>query len=1271
MATNDASTLLTVPKDFTRASSSYRFQAWMALLGLLAFMVLYVGLASWFTYITYRMISGVLVGGDGAVAGFFAALPAGFLAIFMWKALIFIRHGSDDPGIEISETDEPVLYKFLTELAEDVGAPRPHRVFISPNVNASVSYDLSILNLIIPTKKNLIIGLGLVNSLNRSEFKAVLAHEFGHFAQRSMAVGRWVYIGEQIASHIITKRDALDRGLDFLSSIDLRVAWIGWIMRSIVWSIRSLTETAFRWVIAAQRALSREMEFQADLVAVSVTGSDALIHALYRLQAADEDWEQCLEFASQQLHKGRMVQDLFAIQTRIGEHKRRVLNDPLRGRVPELPSDASTHRLFSEEIAQPPRMWATHPPNNEREENAKRTYIRAEANQESAWTLFRDPQQQCESLTQYLFSDVQKSGEFKPMSTAEALAEVDKQFSRESYDAVYQGAYLGRPVTIGVASADQLQSDLPPRDAIDQGLTELYPDSLQDNISEYRNLLEELALLEAIQDGHYDATGGVIRHRGQTYNRAELPQLIANVRQDRDDALARIEDHDKKCRTFHNAAARYAGRGWQDYHRSLTKLLHYAEHVESDLKDAHAHLANLTTMSLAAGHVNAKKIRRLVASANDLQGAMAEIDRQSESIVIPAAIAEDLEVEKWREALDKLELPPADEQNIGQWLDVVDSWVIPMGEKLAALRKSALEELLKTERQIARIYREEAEACEAPPRCAEVPPAYATRTRGSERPKQKRLDWWSRFTLADGTAPAILRFAVAFSIVAAVVTAGAMVGSATVVVYNGLAIPVEVAINGATTRVAPNRHRSIDVGMRRSGRIEARADDGRMIEWFEVGLERGFANYVYNVASAAPMVEWTATYGNVADRPSNSLGFPRWRTTGVDHIFTDPPRTIESSGSGGTRSVLTAYSELHPQLILQFSGDPDEQQRVILAHAEWDAADSRYIDQWLSMAESLPGFYEVLSRRLAAKPNDVPALRIQQDAASGERKEILLEQHRQLGDQHPDDPDWQYIAVRAMPDGSEKDAAFMAGYEKWSQHGWFANAAGLSYSRTGDWQAALSCLQVPVNERGPMFDSAAVQIARVRRLVSGVQDADLSDLRDSVELGQRLQLETGEGMQGTEFFAYSRLSDGRLEEAYRLAGEANADNHILVLLATSVGARDEWQQRVLEIPPAELESPPDLIYLAALASRLEQPFDKYLDHYKQQRGQEEFSLVDLFVKLREAGPMESFANELTGYDTWERGAILSAATILFPEQTPDAWKDTAKRVLFVAERPYF
>ena len=125
-------------------------------------------------------------------------------------------------------------------------------------MNAAVFYDLSVLNLLFPSRKNLEIGLGLVNAVSLGELKAVLAHEFGHFGQRSMAVGRWVYVAQQIAHHIVTKRDALDSLLRTLSRVDLRIAWVGWLLSLVVWSIRSLMETMFRLVVLAQRALSRD-----------------------------------------------------------------------------------------------------------------------------------------------------------------------------------------------------------------------------------------------------------------------------------------------------------------------------------------------------------------------------------------------------------------------------------------------------------------------------------------------------------------------------------------------------------------------------------------------------------------------------------------------------------------------------------------------------------------------------------------------------------------------------------------------------------------------------------------------------------------------------------------------------------------------------------------------------------------------------------------------------------------------------------------------------
>jgi len=136
--------------------------------------------------------------------------------------------------------------------------------------------------------------------------------------------------------------------------------------------------------------MGREMEFNADRVAVSVSGSDSLVHALHRLGPADEAWEEAVSFSAEELHAGRDVEDLFVLQRSALEHLRRIFDEPDFGKTPKRPEGDSTFRVFTAGLAQPPRMWLTHPHNHEREENAKRVYLPAPTDSRSAWALFTD-----------------------------------------------------------------------------------------------------------------------------------------------------------------------------------------------------------------------------------------------------------------------------------------------------------------------------------------------------------------------------------------------------------------------------------------------------------------------------------------------------------------------------------------------------------------------------------------------------------------------------------------------------------------------------------------------------------------------------------------------------------------------------------------------------------------------------------------------------------------------------------------------------------------
>ena len=759
-----------VPPNLTAASSAYKRHAWFAMLGLGGFITIYLGMAAWFGWTAWRLLGGGLQGADISLWGWVAGACAAFLAVFMLKALFFIQHRYVIDDIEVTRAEQPRLFEFIDRLADEARAPRAHRVFLSPRVNAAVFYDLSLLNLIIPSKKNLEIGLGLVNTVPLGELKAVLAHEFGHFAQRSMAVGRWVYISQQIAGHIVARRDVLDKLLKQLSRLDLRVAWIGWILSLTVWSIRSLMDILFRGVVLAQRALSRQMEFQADLVAVSLTGSDALIHALHRLGAADDAWDKTLSFANAELGQKRGVKDLFAVQTRVIERMREVLGQPGYGGVPPLPAAArENHRVFRDELAQPPRMWSTHPPSCDREKNAKQRYVPASVDERSAWTLFADPQGLRERMSAHVLRDAEET---TTPSMSDTLSALDKGYERAFLDRRYCGTYLNRSVARVAGTVDGLYGMEPvdPRAA----LGSLYPESLARHMERLGELHEEKYALTALRDQVAIAPGGVIRHRGSELARAQLPGVIAAVERELVDAQGDVTAHDRLVRTTHLAAARLLGQGWPEYLRGLAAAMHYADHSEANLRDAQGLLANVYAVVTADGRVSGKELGRLVSVCEELHAVLQPVYDQQTEVLPDATLLERLEIKAWSEALEEFKLPSPTRENMGDWLNVIDGWVNAACGALGSLRTAALEQLLQTETRIADAVRDGTHPGAAPSPSV-LPRDYRTLLLGAERPRQKKLDWWDRFHTADGAVATIAKLAVAATIVGGVMLLGATV----------------------------------------------------------------------------------------------------------------------------------------------------------------------------------------------------------------------------------------------------------------------------------------------------------------------------------------------------------------------------------------------------------------------------------------------------------------------------------------------------------------
>ncbi|MGJ4788068.1 M48 family metallopeptidase [Leptospira koniambonensis] len=751
---------LHVPKDLTTPTANLKRNLWLAVVGLIGFAVIYITIAAWFTWATFYLITAGFESRHSNLYTIISAMASGIISFFMLKALFFVKKGEISQEYEVTEKTEPKLFKFLYRLADETGAPRPHRVFLSSRVNACVFYDLSILNFFFPSKKNLEIGLGLVNVLTISELKAVLAHEFGHFAQKSMAVGNWVYIAQQIAAHIIARRDALDDFLKSWSYTDPRLAWIFWILRLAIWSLRASLETIFNLVLMAQHALSREMEFQADLVSVSVTGSDALIHALHKLQAADATWDSAQDFFYRQAQEHKAAASIFKLHLRTIDHMGRILNDPDFCRVAVLPqTNPGAHRVFTSEIAQPPRMWATHPYNHERENNAKRNYVSAKLDDRDSWVIFDDPEELKAKFTKQLLVKLPE----EVGTNEELISKLDEEYQQEYLNSKYRGAYLGRSF---VRHAEKPENFFDHKiESISKTLGELYPPSLSEDLEKLKNLERELNLLSALRDGFLVPPDGIIRFRGNEIKKRELPKAIETIRNKYEHSLQQVFEHDRLCHSAHFQAAKDLGKGWSEYLSGLLEVLHYADHSRTDVEDAQGFFNNAYIIVTADRDVSSSELDRLVAAGTELFNALEIVFRHAERIQLDSVLLKRLEIDSWASGLGKFEFVPPTRENMSQWINVMDSWINATYSPLSHLHHAALEELLLTEAKISNWTIGKKSKIESAPEASVVVKDYPKMTPGKERELQKRLGLWDRFQTADGLIPGILRFSASSAII--------------------------------------------------------------------------------------------------------------------------------------------------------------------------------------------------------------------------------------------------------------------------------------------------------------------------------------------------------------------------------------------------------------------------------------------------------------------------------------------------------------------------
>jgi Zn-dependent protease with chaperone function len=573
-----------VPREITRLDGAYRVRVLAMITGLFAFLLLYLVIIAVAGLIGYGLVIMPLphVGGRAMIAVLVFKFGGAFAAILVWlfllKGLFKGRRVERATHVALKEADHPALFAFIRRVYMDTGSPRPRRVYVSPEVNAALIYDTSLLNLFFPPRKDLLIGLGLVNVVNLAEFKAVLAHEFGHFAQRSVGLGSYLYVANRVMSDVIYSRDALDCFVDDWSRQDLRIAFPAWGLKGALWLVRKVLSGAFQSLNLLHLSLSRRMEYNADNVAVSVSGSDALIHGLARLGFASESLADAGRSLDAAADHGLFTDDLFHHQTQAASRLRKLRKDERAGLPPDLPRDATQKvQVFQPVDDGTPERYRSHPADHMREQNAKRVYVRSLQDDRSPWLLFGDPTELKREVTkQFYRHTLGRLESCDPRAAAEVQRFIDAEHAENTFDPKYYGFYDDRLINPG--DLKNVPAQPWDRGELTAWLASWPSTDLEQQLLAFRERQSEYQLLRGLQTGQYTLKGKTFPFRDRQYTAKDVDKLFAQVDKDLDAHLEAFGRLDRQVFLAHWSLTRHLSSD-QGNRREADLLERYRFHM--------------------------------------------------------------------------------------------------------------------------------------------------------------------------------------------------------------------------------------------------------------------------------------------------------------------------------------------------------------------------------------------------------------------------------------------------------------------------------------------------------------------------------------------------------------------------------------------------------------------------------------------------------------------------------------------------------------------
>jgi Zn-dependent protease with chaperone function len=376
-----------------------------------------------------------------------ALVASGILLIYFLIKFLFKKSDPIDNSdlIEVTAQQHPKLFAFITKLTNETQVDFPKHVYLTQEVNASVYFDSGFWSMFLPVKKNLKIGLGLINALNQSEFKAVMAHEFGHFSQRSMRFGSYVYNLNKVIYNLLYDNESYEALIDSWSNSYSVFRITGLINTALIRGMQYTLKKVHVLINKTHMGLSREMEFQADAIAAYVSGSNQFISSLRKLEMAQTCYDELLDYWNGKLKSNQRAKNIYEQHQEVMRNfaKTHHLSLDTAG-LPIV--DKHLAVLFNSQVSINDQ-WSSHPTIYERGCYLDELNIITNTVDEPAWLLFTNPEQIQVEATHQLYAQF-KDNNLELIDGKEFKEMYDADIRAHSYDPYFKGYYDSRKVNV-------------------------------------------------------------------------------------------------------------------------------------------------------------------------------------------------------------------------------------------------------------------------------------------------------------------------------------------------------------------------------------------------------------------------------------------------------------------------------------------------------------------------------------------------------------------------------------------------------------------------------------------------------------------------------------------------------------------------------------------------------------------------------------------------------------------------------------------------------